>query len=286
MFKKTGFYRDGIYIFVDVDMPVYGIKGRKNYLVDSVFTFLAPKVLHELKKEEFVPDYLLLTHSHYDHLGSAPVLKKMFPQMKIVASRRTAEVLSNPKAIELIKSLEKEAERLFGERSPYEFETFEVDIVVGEGDKIDEFEVIETPGHTKCSVSFIFPEKRIIFVGDAAGVQEDNGYIRPQFLSRYSDYVSSLNKILKYSHYDLAMGHGGIFQGKEVKEFLERSLRRTEEFRKEIEDLFHKTGDPEQVAELIYEKEYKGMGIKQPREAYMINLKAMIKAVLREADSV
>lgn len=286
MFKKTGFYRDGIYIFVDVEMPVYGIKGQKNYLVDSVFTFLAPKVLEELERENFIPDYLLLTHSHYDHIGSAPVLKKRFPGMKIVASRRTAEVLSKPKAIELIKSFEKEAELLFGEGSSYEFEAFKVDVVVREGDKIEEFEVIETPGHTKCSVSFIFPEKRIIFVGDAAGVQEDNGYIRPQFLSSYSDYLGSLTKILKYSLYDLAMGHGGIFQGEEVKDFLERSIKRTKEFRKEIENLFRQTGNPDRVAELIHEREYKGMGIKQPKEAYMINLKAMIKAVLREVDSV
>ena len=283
MFKKTGHYRDGIYIFVDVEMPVYGIKGRKNYLVDSVFTFLAPKILEDLERENFVPDYLLLTHSHYDHLGSAPILRKRFPHMKIVASKRTAEILEKPRAIELIKALEKEAEQIFGEESPYEFEAFPVDITVGEGDRVEEFEVIETPGHTRCSVSFIFPEKRIIFVGDAAGVEEEGGYIRPQFLSSYSAYLDSLKKILRYSHLDLAMGHGGIFQGPEAEEFLKRSIRRTEEFRREIEELYKKTGDPEKVAELIYEKEYIGMGIKQPREAYMINLKAMIKAVLKES---
>jgi len=281
MFNSTGHYRDGIFIFVDVEMPVYGIKGEKNYLVDAAFTFLAPRLLEDLEKTNFIPDYLLLTHSHYDHIGAAPVLKKKFPSMKIVASEKTAEVLKKPKAIELIKSLEREAEEVFGASHTYDFEPFEVDIVVKEGHKIDEFEVLETPGHTKCSVSFIFPDKKIIFVGDAAGVEE-KGYIRPQFLSSYSAYYSSLKKILKYSSYSLAMGHGGIFEENETEGFLLRALRRTEEFKEEIKELYLKEKNENEVAEIIFKKEYEGLGLKQPREAYLINLNAMIKAVVRE----
>ncbi len=281
MFSKLGEFRDGIYLLNAPEMPVYLVKGRKNYLIDSAFTFMGGRILEHLGELDTEPHYLLLTHSHYDHIGAAPVLKKAFPGMKIVASARTAEILRKPKAIELIKKLEEEAERVFGEASEEEFEAFGVDITLSEGEGLEDFSVLETPGHTKCSISFVFPEKEIIFVGDAAGVMED-GYIRPQFLSSYSQYVASLKKIMKYSHFSLALGHGGIFP--EGEDFLKRSLERTVDFRKEILELYGKFRDQERVAEKIYEREYKGLGLLQPEQAYMINLRAMIKAVLREEE--
>ncbi len=277
MFSQKGEFRDGIYLLNHPEVPVYLVREKKNYLIDAAFTFMAPDILKDLEELGVEPHYLLLTHSHYDHIGAAPFIKKNFPEIKIVASRRTAEILEKPKAIELIKTLEKEAEKSFGGSSGLEFEPFKVDITVGEGDQIEEFSVLETPGHTKCSVSFVFPEKKIIFVGDAAGVIE-GGYIRPQFLSSYQQYVESLRKILKYGQFSLALGHGGIFpQG---KEFLENSLKRTEEFRKEILEYYEKFGETERVAQEIFKKEYDGLGLKQPKEAYMINLRAMIKSAL------
>ncbi len=277
MFSKKGEFRDGIYLLNHPEVPVYLIRGKKNYLIDAAFTFMAPNIVGELEELGVEPHYLLLTHSHYDHIGATPFIRKNFPEIKVVASRRTAEILAKPKAIELIKSLEKEAERSFGEVSDLEFQPFKIDIIVGEGDEIEEFSVLETPGHTRCSVSFVFPEKKIIFVGDAAGVIEE-GHIRPQFLSSYDQYVASLQKILKYGDFSLALGHGGIIP--EGREFLENSLKKTEEFRKEILEYYEKFGDMEKVARKIYREEYEGLGLKQPKEAYMINLRAMIKSAL------
>ncbi len=280
MFSRTGEFRDGIYLLNAPEVPVYLIRGKKNYLVDSAFTFMGRKILKDLEKLEVEPHFLLLTHSHYDHVGAAPVLKKRFPHMKIVSSARTAEVLKKPRAVELIKKLEREAERVFGVRSEDEFEPFSVDVVLGEGEGLDEFFVLETPGHTRCSISFAFQEKEIIFVGDAAGVIDD-GHIRPQFLSNYSQYLDSLKKIMTYSHFSLGLGHGGIFP--RGKEFLEKSMERTREFREEILKLYARWGDPERVAEEIYKNEYQKLGLRQPKEAYTINLKAMIRAVLQDS---
>ncbi len=147
---------------------------------------------------------------------------------------------------------------------------------------MEEFQVIETPGHTKCSVSFIFSEKRIIFVGDAAGVI-DNGIVRPQFLSDYPAYISSLEKIKKWSNFSLALGHGGIFEPGETPEFLGEAFKRSLEFGKEIERLYSREGNEDRVAEIIYKREYERLRLRQPKKAYMINLKAMIKTVLKEA---
>ncbi len=277
MFSQKGEFRDGIYLLNIAEVPVYLIKGSKNYLVDAAFTFMGKQIIDDLENLGIEPHYLLLTHSHYDHIGAAPILKGKYPSLKVVASRRTAEILKKPRAISLIKDLEKEAERVFGVRGTEEFEAFDVDITLGEGDSLGEFFVIETPGHTRCSVSFVFPQKGIIFVGDAAGVIEE-GYIRPQFLSDYNQYVSSLEKIMEYSDLSLALGHGGIFP--RGKEFLENSLKRTREFRHQILKYYEELGDMEKVAQKIFREEYQTLGLKQPPQAYMINLRAMIKAAL------
>ena len=59
--------------------------------------------------------------------------------------------------------------------------------ILKEGDKIEidnnrYFEVISSPGHTKCSISFLMMPDKILFPGDAAGVLERNKKIKPLFL--------------------------------------------------------------------------------------------------------
>jgi glyoxylase-like metal-dependent hydrolase (beta-lactamase superfamily II) len=56
----------------------------------------------------------------------------------------------------------------------------EVDRVVGEGDEIEGFRVIETPGHTDGHLSFWFEPERALFAGDALALIDD----RLRFMAR------------------------------------------------------------------------------------------------------
>ena len=281
MFRQKGRFSNSLTVLVDVWMPVYAVQRESRVvLVDAVITCLYPKLKRELEDYSFKPSLLLLTHSHFDHIGVAGYLKRDFPEMRIGASPVAAGVLQKEKALKLISTLEDEAARLAGEE-PLPFIPFNVDLLLKEGQAIDGIKVLETPGHTRCSLSYFFPEEKLLFVGDALGVVEEDGYIRPQFLSDYRAYLASIEKISSLLPLNIVMGHGGIIPEEESEDFLKKIKERTEEFASQILELYRKEGDPEKVFDIIFQEEYVGRKLNQPEQSYSINLRAMIKAVLK-----
>ena len=69
-------------------------------LVDSGFAFCAEtaveKIRTELKGKGL--DYILLTHSHYDHAMGIPAIRRAFPQVKVIGSEYCDYILRKPTA--------------------------------------------------------------------------------------------------------------------------------------------------------------------------------------------
>ena len=154
---------------------------------------------------------VLLTHSHYDHAGACSLLQEKHG-FEIIASQRTKDILENDKAVAFIDDLNQKFKALANDRSSSVF-TKPRDIhAVGENDLIPlsaghYLEVFETPGHTRCSISFFLRPESILFAGDAAGVVEKNGKVKPLFLSSYTQYEASLEKLLGLEAEVLALAH-------------------------------------------------------------------------------
>ena len=77
--ESTGKICEGIYALGNPDLPAFLFGGEIPALFDAGMTFMGPIYLQELKT--YLGDagklrYLLLTHSHFDHCGGAPFLKK------------------------------------------------------------------------------------------------------------------------------------------------------------------------------------------------------------------
>ncbi len=114
----------------------------------------AEKIISEIKKENLSPQYILLTHGHFDHLSAANSLKKHFdiPIMlheadKILAENASAQAkmfgMADP-----------------GDVTPDEFLNEKTALAVG--DLI--IKVLHTPGHSPGNVTFQVDND--LFVGD------------------------------------------------------------------------------------------------------------------------
>lgn len=56
---------------------VYLVEARKKCLIDSGSKEGASRIVKTLKElDAFPPDYVILTHSHYDHSQGIPVMRK------------------------------------------------------------------------------------------------------------------------------------------------------------------------------------------------------------------
>lgn len=278
--------------------PLYIVKGEKNFLIDSGATVRA-NVFHErIEKalKETGPsasngiDTLLLTHSHWDHTGAAYYLQQIYG-FNVMASHRTVELLQKQKVIGFIDRLNQEYKAMQKDidTSTAKFDRLEKLDTVGEGDTIrvdsgSYFEVIDTPGHTKCAVSYLLKPDNILFQGDSAGLLEKNGSIKPIFLSSYSEYEDSIKKLMALEAEAMAFPHNRFLQGKDqVKKYLQDSLARTQEVKAVILKILKDEKDTAQIAETLYRQEFPITSIMGPKEAMMINLEAMVKAIAYEA---
>jgi len=278
-----------VYTLHDPMFPLYVIRDRRNLMIDCSILAKAKEIevkLRELLGKEKI-DLLLLTHSHYDHTGACSYLQGKYG-FEIIASKRTKEILGNDKAIEFIDDLNQKFKKLLKDRSNSVF-TKPVHVLgVGENEKIEiserqSIEVFETPGHTRCSISFLLKPENVLFPGDAAGVVEQSGKIKPLFLSSYTLYEQSLKKLIALKADVLALPHNTAVKGGEkVHEFLNNSLRETQKLKEEIVTALRNTIDFALIAENILNREYSLPTIMGPREALLINVTAMVKSIFHE----
>ena len=78
---------------------IYLIEAGKKCLIDSGSKDGAPHVIKTLKElNAFPPDYVIITHSHWDHSQGVPLLRKKAKQ-----EQKSIEVFASEKAIPLLE---------------------------------------------------------------------------------------------------------------------------------------------------------------------------------------
>jgi len=294
--NKTGQIIEDFYSIGHPAIPVFLMDGVCPLIFDAGFTFLGEIYAKEIKKilGDRLVEYLFLTHAHFDHCGAVSILKKHFPLMKVITSKKAKDILGRPNAIKLIKALNQASEEVVGDieidfASSGEFEPFEIDKTVKDGDifKISNrlnIRIIETPGHTSDCLSFYIQEKKILISSEAAGQPDLTGYIVSDCLLDYDQYFSSMKRLSLLDIEILCPGHLFVYTGDDAKKYLGESMLECEKFRKLVElCVDEEDGDLDRVKIRIKKMEYDGNdGPKQPEPAYLLNLEARIKAVAKK----
>jgi 2-aminobenzoylacetyl-CoA thioesterase len=237
------------------------------------------------------PEFLFITHVHWDHCGTAGNLKARFPSLKIAASSRAGEILKRPNALSLIKRLSEEVLPVVASvpeidatmLSARPFLPFSVDRCLQDGEVIQvedmpAVEVVATPGHTRDHLSYFIPDRGILVATEASGCLDKAGNIITEFLVDYDAYILSLLRLASLGAEVLCQGHHYVFVGKdEVARFLSRSREEAECFRDRVYQLLDETGSPEEVVTRIKADQWdSNPGLKQAVGAYLINLRARV----------
>jgi len=273
----------------DDSHPLYIIKGEKTFLIDSGLTVKAEKYAAALS--ECVPDgkidTLLLTHSHYDHVGACAYLQDIF-KFNILGSRDTLGLLENPDIIEMIDFQNREVKELISDPSDIKCEMPKNLEELAEGEKIkvsaDRFiEVIAAPGHSHCSLSYLLLPDRVLFPGDSAGMMEKDGRKRPVFFSGFKDYENTLRRLAGIEPEILAFAHARHIKGKDkVKDYFKESLDEARKLKDKILSALMKSRDMMGIVNNIVSGEYTPDSVFGRREACIMHFMAMAKIIDRE----
>jgi 2-aminobenzoylacetyl-CoA thioesterase len=226
--KEQGKITQGFYSLGTFSNPVYLLNMEKEWvLIEAGLEINVALLLDQLN--EILPDlsllkHWLITHSHYDHCGSIEPILSHIPWIKLYASEEAIQNFALKKYAVKVRQLNRmipTSQSLHRENLP-EKALHELSFMpLSEGILSlcgrEDWLVLPTPGHSKCSLSLYYVPKKILFVSDALGeiIAPDKWF--PLAFESMASYMKSISALEAYETDYLALGHYGILSGKEAK---------------------------------------------------------------------
>ena len=264
--------------------------GTTAVLCDTGFGFTGYAVADNVRRilGDRPLDYILLTHSHYDHALGSVYLRKRYPNVQVVAGAYAGKIFAKPTARAVMRDLDRKAAVSFGV-AEYDdlIDDLRADISVVDGDVIEcgtmRFAAVELPGHTKCSVGYYLAENRLLLASETLGVYCGAGIYLPSFLVGYQMSLDSIRKAQELEIDQLLIPHYGVVSGGEARDYMENGLRTAQQSAQMIlEQLTHGKTTEEILAymtDLLYTEQVK---VGYPYAAFRMNSEIMINQVRKE----
>jgi 2-aminobenzoylacetyl-CoA thioesterase len=266
--RSAGRIRENLWYLGREESGIYLLEGRTSSLIISGgMSYLAPVVLRQLRDfaiDETKIGKLLILHAHFDHVGLVPFFKRRYPDLEVHASSRAWEILKTAKGVETINAFS----HLIAERMGLDGNVAGMDLqwrdgatgtTVSEGATIDLggtiVEILETPGHSSCSISAYVPGMGALFPSDGGGIPYGETII-PSGNSNFTRYQQSLARLKPFKVDILCADHYGYVMGKEAECYVPRSIDAAAEMRALIEELFRRTGSIDATVEALVDDTY------------------------------
>ncbi len=294
--SSQGKLTDNIFALGYAPYPGYLVSGdNKNMMIDAGINIFGPKYIQDYKEylgKDTELDYLLLTHSHFDHLGAMPYMKRQLPGLQIGGHEKIDSLMSKDSVLSFMNNYSEMQKPIFKDFITDEDVTItgeKMDLKLSEGMEIDlgnlTCQVFETPGHTSDSLSFYFPEIKALFPGETSGILIglSGEEVKSEFVSSYTDCIKSIEKLMNLDVSFIGISHVFSLTGDDAKNFMPRALTAAENYRKLIEFYLQEAhGNIEETIELMVKKEYEEKGnLFQEKNAYRANLTAQVKSIAK-----
>jgi glyoxylase-like metal-dependent hydrolase (beta-lactamase superfamily II) len=253
---------------------LYLIKGETFAIIEGGVSGITYPFLQQLAQENVSPEsisYLVIPHSHFDHMMVFITLKERYPWMKIVTSKLNKATFSSGRILSKIFESDRKVTLALMERgliseapslsSPT---SFPVDLAVEEGSALDlgrgtKIKFIETPGHSPDLLSGFLEEEGILFCSDGAGFYTPPDFFRPNYWYRLDEAEKSIDRMKMMDPGILCRGHYGAIMGKEaVRYHLQRSRQSIEEFKAFVLEWINRGDSIEEITKEVTQRYSKG----------------------------
>ncbi|MDR1087842.1 MAG: MBL fold metallo-hydrolase [Coriobacteriales bacterium] len=271
---------------------------ERSLLYDSGFAYWAPSLVTQLEKvlAGRALDYLFLSHSHYDHASGSVWIQERWPEALVVASAHAARVFERPGARATMQTLSRAAASEAVRSGLLSVEAAEavdyalldrlaVDEIVADGSVIDlgsaHLEVVESPGHTRCSLMLWCPEEKLLFGSESLGVMMSETMVQPVCLTGYHDSLASLARAQALEPEHILVSHQQVLSGEDAARYLSNARHWTEKTAHLVWECdavgMSKASIAALLKEIFYSEALRGF---QPEAAFDLNTGYLIDQLL------
>jgi glyoxylase-like metal-dependent hydrolase (beta-lactamase superfamily II) len=188
------------------------------------------KVISDLGLDKTNLRSIIITHGHSDHMGACSALKKA-TGAKTIIHKLDSDAVRKGENVEIIPASRMGRLLCHFDTEIKGFEPYEPEVIINREFPLYDFgipgKIIETPGHTKGSISVLLDDGNL-FIGDLImGGMIDKGKPKlPMFACDLKLVKENIKKIVSLSPRMVYTGHGGPFTVEKIKKMYERNQLR------------------------------------------------------------
>lgn len=293
---------DGLWMLGTNEYPIFLVKNQDDAAIfEGGVGSSAPLVAEQLARLDIPTDIvkqLIITHAHPDHVMGVPAFRAMFPGVTVCASKIAADTLAVEKVVGFFAKIDAMlTEALIkagsiGENhrpQPLAENKIAIDRILADGDCITvgnlKFDVLATPGHSDCSLSFHEPNSGILIISDATGYFiADCDYFWPNYFTDYAAYLESIKRLSALDAEVLCLSHNAVVKGAgAVKAYFEGAVTATETYHERIVSQIKAGKTTEEIAAQLGEEVHEKTQL-LPVEFFQKNCALLVKQSMKYAE--
>lgn len=265
---------------------------EKTALYDCGMACFADNLIENLKTvlnaEGKTLDYILLSHTHYDHIGALPYVLQVWPEAQVCGLQKAKEVFAHPNARATMERLGNNAKALYGvEGIEITAAGMRVDRVLADGDSIslgaETITAYETKGHTDCSASYLLSPEKILFTSESTGMQVTSMLVQTSPLKSYDDCFASAARLKTFDVNDLILPHYGRLPSFRNQTYFDDFIKEAELERSMLENAIRQGLSDEEVLKLHMRRYWnEKRNEAQPFAAYALNTQIIIRQLRKK----